>query len=64
VRMAKDVSPVPVVAIGGLTEKTVGAAVAAGAAGVAVSSAVLKAPDPEAAVRALSEALERARFRG
>ncbi|MCC6629910.1 MAG: thiamine phosphate synthase [Chloroflexi bacterium] len=42
---------VPVVAIGGLTVANVGAALAAGAAGVVIGSAILGAADPEAAAR-------------
>jgi len=48
---------VPAVAIGGVTVGLVPALVAAGAAGVAVIRAVLDAPDPEAATRALRAAV-------
>jgi thiamine-phosphate diphosphorylase len=51
----------PVVAIGGVTETNAGAAVAAGAAGVAVVSAVVCARDPAAAARRLRTAVEAAR---
>jgi len=47
---------VPVIAIGGLTAGNVGAIVAAGAAGIAVTAAVLGASDPAAAARALRAA--------
>ena len=50
-------APVPVLAIGGVTAREVGAARAAGAAGVAVIRAILAADDPAAATRALLAAL-------
>jgi len=53
--------PCPVVAIGGLTAANAGAAVAAGADGVAVVSAICAAPDPRAAARALRAAVDAAR---
>lgn len=46
-------SPVPVIAIGGLGPGDASALRRAGAAGMAVVSAVMHAPDPEAATRAL-----------
>lgn len=49
-------SPVPCVAIGGVRAGDVAALRAAGAAGVAVVSAVSGAPDPGAAARAFAEA--------
>lgn len=47
--------PAPIYGIGGVTADTAPAVLAAGARGVAVSSAVLDAPDPEAAARRLVE---------
>lgn len=46
---------IPCVAIGGITLQNAAAVVEAGAAGVAVISAVIGAPDPEAAARELRE---------
>ena len=46
-------SPIPAVAIGGLKAHHVGQALAAGAKGVAVVSAICGQPDPEAAARAI-----------
>jgi thiamine-phosphate pyrophosphorylase len=46
---------IPVVAIGGITLENAGLVIQAGAAGVAVISAVVGAPDPEAAARRLRE---------
>jgi thiamine-phosphate pyrophosphorylase len=51
---------VPVIGIGGITPANVATIARAGAAGVAVIGAVLGAPDPEAAARALSAAVARA----
>src|SRR5947209_11054689 len=48
---------IPVLAIGGVTAERVPAVRAAGAAGVAVIRAILAAPDPGAATRALLAAL-------
>ena len=54
-RIAEVVAAVriPVVGIGGITIDNAPPVIHAGAAGVAVISAVMRAPDPEAAVRAL-----------
>lgn len=52
---------IPVLAIGGITAANAGAAVAAGADGVAVISAVSRAPDMAAAVRDLARAVAAAR---
>ncbi|NUR34937.1 MAG: thiamine phosphate synthase [Gemmatimonadaceae bacterium] len=49
---------VPAVAIGGIAPHTAGAAMAAGAAGVAVISALFGAADPMQAARALRSALD------
>lgn len=46
---------VPVVGIGGITPGNAASVIAAGAVGVAVISAVIGAPDPEAAARRLRE---------
>lgn len=54
-RLAPD--GVPVIGIGGITAANAGEIVRAGAVGVAVIGAVLAAPDPEAAARALRAAL-------
>lgn len=51
-RIARAVS-IPIVAIGGVTPQNASAALAAGAVGVAVISAVVGAADPEAAARQL-----------
>ncbi len=56
-RIARAVS-IPVVAIGGVTPQNASAAIEAGAVGVAVISAVVGAPDPEAAARRLREVVE------
>ncbi len=54
---AAAVAPLPLVAIGGIHEGNAQSAMRAGAAGVAVISAVAGAPDPEAATRRLVRAL-------
>jgi thiamine-phosphate pyrophosphorylase len=50
--------PVPFVAIGGVDAANAGAIIAAGAAGIAVVSAICAAPDPRAAAAALRRAME------
>lgn len=50
----------PVVAIGGVQAENAGACIRAGAAGVAVISAITLADDPEAAARALRSAVDAA----
>ena len=55
--------PCPVVAIGGITAVNAARAIAAGADGVAVVSAICAAPDPRAAARALRAAVAAARPR-
>ncbi len=54
---------IPVVAIGGINERNAAAVIAAGAAGVAVVSAIVAAPDVEAAARRLREITDTARAR-
>lgn len=51
------VAPVPVIAIGGITADNAGEAIAAGAAGVAVISAIQGAHDPRAAAAELRAAI-------
>jgi thiamine-phosphate pyrophosphorylase len=50
---------IPVVAIGGIQAGNAAAAIRAGASGVAVISAVVGAPDPEAAARVLRGIVKR-----
>ncbi len=57
-RVAKAVS-IPIVGIGGVRAANAGEVAAAGAAGIAVVSAVMAAPDPGAATRALLESWKR-----
>ena len=59
-RIARSVS-IPVIAIGGITLDTVAAAIGAGAAGVAVVSAVASADDMAAAARSLKRRIVEAR---
>jgi thiamine-phosphate pyrophosphorylase len=54
---AAAVAPLPLVAIGGIHSGNAAGVIAAGAAGVAVISAVAGAEDPEAATRALVRAI-------
>jgi thiamine-phosphate pyrophosphorylase len=49
--------PLPIIALGGVTAANARPLVEAGFAGVAVTGAVMAAPDPAAAVRALMAAL-------
>ncbi|MCS7179540.1 MAG: thiamine phosphate synthase [Anaerolineae bacterium] len=53
---------IPVIAIGGINEENAARVIAAGAAGIAVVSAVVAAPDVEAAARRLREIVERTRM--
>lgn len=52
-RRRRVLSPVPVVGIGGISASNAADVISAGAAGVAVVSAILGAPDPESAAREL-----------
>jgi thiamine-phosphate pyrophosphorylase len=56
-----EATSLPVVAIGGIDADNVSEALEAGAAGVAVVSAVAAAPDPVAATRRLVEAVRAAK---
>ena len=56
----RAVTDLPLVAIGGLGVETAGAAIAAGAEGIAVVSAIAGAPNPEAAARRLRAAVDTA----
>ena len=59
-REVVDAVSVPVLAVGGVTPENVGEAIAAGASGVAVISAICGADDPKAAAKALVEAMTEA----
>jgi thiamine-phosphate pyrophosphorylase len=59
-RKLRPEMPVPLVAIGGITEANVAEVVESGADAVAVISAVCAAPDPEAATRRLLGLIEEA----
>ena len=61
IRRARDLTDLPLVAIGGINESNVAGVIKAGADCVAVISAVTMADDPEAAARRLVEAIEDAR---
>jgi thiamine-phosphate pyrophosphorylase len=60
---AKRATGMPVVGIGGIGPANAAEAVAAGADGVAVISAIVGRPDPRAAARAIKESVLRARRR-
>jgi thiamine-phosphate pyrophosphorylase len=59
VRQVTRRAPCPVIAIGGITRHNAGSVVRAGAAGVAVISAILAASDPLASAKDLRTALQR-----
>ena len=61
VRMLRDASTLPLVAIGGINSDNAAQVVTAGADGVAVVSAVMAAPDVPGACRGLLEAVEQGR---
>ena len=61
IRRARDLTTLPLVAIGGINESNVADVIKAGADCVAVISAVTMADDPEAAARCMVEAIETAR---
>ena len=63
-RQVRPLIPVPLVAIGGITEANVGAVIQAGADAVAVISAVCSAPDPAAVTARFIKAIARARAGG
>lgn len=62
VRRVSEAVDLPVVGIGGIGRGGAAPVIAAGATGVAVISAVLGAPDPGAAARAILEEVERAKW--
>ena len=53
---ARAVAPLPVLAIGGIDATNAGAVIAAGASGIAVRGAILKASDPERTARSIQAA--------
>ena len=61
IRRARELTTLPLVAIGGINESNVADVVEAGADCVAVISAVTMADDPESATRRLVDAIETAR---
>ena len=61
IRRARDLTDLPLVAIGGINESNVAGVIRAGADCVAVISAVTMADDPEAAARRLVDAIQNAR---
>ena len=63
-RHVADSIPTPVIALGGVTADNAASCLEAGAAGVAVMGAVMKAEDPEVAVAGLLERLKSARTTG
>ncbi len=59
-RAVREVTPSPLIAVGGVTAERVEACVAAGASGIAVISAIGAAADPRLAARDLRDALDEA----
>ncbi|SME88240.1 thiamine-phosphate diphosphorylase [Tistlia consotensis] len=62
IALIRGATALPIVAIGGLDAARAAVPIVAGAGGVAVVSAIAGAPDPEAAARALVEAVAAARL--
>ncbi len=62
-RALQEIAPLPVFSLGGITIGNVEDVLAAGASRVAVSSAILAAPDPELAAREFKERLDKKYFR-
>jgi len=58
-RAVRAATPLPLVVIGGITESRARGLYSAGAEGLCIGSAILRAADPEAAARAFSEIQER-----
>ncbi len=56
-------TPLPVIAIGGIDQTNAASAIAAGARGVAVIGSIVTSGDPEAAARAIREAVDDAMYR-
>jgi thiamine monophosphate synthase len=63
-RRVRPLIPVPLVAIGGITEANIGEVIRAGADAVAVISAVCAAPDPAAATARFLRAIAQAQTSG
>jgi thiamine-phosphate pyrophosphorylase len=63
IHAVRSLTTLPLVAIGGIDAGSAGAAIEAGADGIAVVSAIMAAPDPEAAARELRGVIEAARQR-
>jgi thiamine-phosphate diphosphorylase len=61
IRELHGISPLPLLAIGGITQERVGEVLAAGAYGVAVRGGIWDAGDPTAATRVYLEELEKGR---
>ncbi|MBC7362986.1 MAG: thiamine phosphate synthase [Candidatus Aminicenantes bacterium] len=60
-RQARNLTELPLVAIGGINEENAEKVISAGADGLAVVSAICASSDPEQAARALKEKIEQAR---